>query len=82
MGLFGFFSSKNKETLDKGLEKTKESVFGKLARIVAGKSTVDDDGLLLLRTPISDVRFRFYYDRLSLSFRQIHGNTLQDGSKR
>ena len=38
--------------------------------------------LLLLRTPISDVRFRFYYDRLSLSFRQIHGNTLQDGSKR
>lgn len=45
MGLFGFFSSKNKETLDKGLEKTKESVFGKLARIVAGKSTVDDDVL-------------------------------------
>lgn len=45
MGLFGFFSSKNKETLDKGLEKTKESMFGKLARIVAGKSTVDDDVL-------------------------------------
>lgn len=45
MGLFGFFSSKNRETLDKGLEKTKESVFGKLARIVAGKSTVDDDVL-------------------------------------
>lgn len=45
MGLFGFFSSKKKETLDKGLEKTKESVFGKLARIVAGKSTVDDDVL-------------------------------------
>ena len=45
MGLFGLFSSKNKETLDKGLEKTKESVFGKLARIVAGKSTVDDDVL-------------------------------------
>lgn len=45
MGLFGFFSNKKKETLDKGLEKTKESVFGKLARAVAGKSTVDDDVL-------------------------------------
>ncbi len=45
MGLFGLFSSKKKETLDKGLEKTKESVFGKLARAVAGKSTVDDDVL-------------------------------------
>ncbi len=42
MGLFGLFSNKKKETLDKGLEKTKESVFGKLARAVAGKSTVDD----------------------------------------
>ena len=41
MGLFGLFSNKKKETLDKGLEKTKESVFGKLARAVAGKSTVD-----------------------------------------
>ena len=29
MGLFGLFSNKKKETLDKGLEKTKESVFGK-----------------------------------------------------
>ena len=45
MGLFGLFSNKKKETLDKGLEKTKESVFGKLARAVAGKSTVDDDVL-------------------------------------
>ena len=45
MGLFGVFSNKKKETLDKGLEKTKESVFGKLARAVAGKSTVDDDVL-------------------------------------
>ena len=44
-GLFGLFSNKKKETLDKGLEKTKESVFGKLARAVAGKSTVDDDVL-------------------------------------
>lgn len=45
MGLFGLFSNKKKKTLDKGLEKTKESVFGKLARAVAGKSTVDDDVL-------------------------------------
>ena len=45
MGLFGLFSNKKKETLDKGLEKTKESVFGNLARAVAGKSTVDDDVL-------------------------------------
>lgn len=45
MGIFGLFGSKKKETLDKGLEKTKESVFSKLARAVAGKSTVDDDVL-------------------------------------
>ena len=45
MGLFDFFSSKKKETLDKGLEKTKTSVFEKLARAVAGKSKVDDDVL-------------------------------------
>lgn len=45
MGLFGLFSNKKKETLDKGLEKTKASVFSKLARAVAGKSTVDDDVL-------------------------------------
>ena len=45
MGLFGFFSKDKKETLDKGLEKTKTSVFDKLARAVAGKSKVDDDVL-------------------------------------
>lgn len=46
MGLFDFFSKKKKEeTLDKGLEKTKTSVFDKLARAVAGKSKVDDDVL-------------------------------------
>lgn len=45
MGLFGLFNKSKKETLDKGLEKTKESVFGKLARAVAGKSKVDDDVL-------------------------------------
>ena len=45
MGIFGFFGKKNKETLDKGLEKTKSSVFDKLTRAVAGKSKVDDDVL-------------------------------------
>lgn len=45
MGLFGFFSKEKKETLDKGLSKTKESVFGKIARVVAGKSKVDDEVL-------------------------------------
>ena len=43
MGLFGFFSKEKKEALDKGLSKTKEGVFSKLARVVAGKSKVDDD---------------------------------------
>lgn len=45
MGLFDFFSKQKKETLDKGLEKTKESMFSKLSRVVAGKSKVDDDVL-------------------------------------
>ncbi|MFC0875971.1 signal recognition particle-docking protein FtsY [Saccharicrinis sp. FJH2] len=45
MALFGLFSKEKKETLDKGLEKTKESVFKKLSRAVAGKSKVDDEVL-------------------------------------
>lgn len=45
MGLFNFFSKEKRETLDKGLSKTKESVFGKIARVVAGKSKVDDEVL-------------------------------------
>lgn len=45
MALFGLFSKQKKETLDKGLEKTKESMFSKLSRIVAGKSKVDEDVL-------------------------------------
>ena len=45
MGLFGLFSKKKKETLDEGLSKTKENVFSKLARAVAGRSTVDDSVL-------------------------------------
>ena len=45
MGIFGFFNKSKKETLDKGLEKTKQSVFSKLTRAVAGKSKVDDEVL-------------------------------------
>jgi len=43
MGFLDFFSKQKKETLDKGLEKTKESMFSKLSRIVVGKSKVDDN---------------------------------------
>lgn len=45
MGIFGLFNKNKKETLDKGLEKTKTSVLSKIARAVAGKSTVDDEVL-------------------------------------
>lgn len=45
MGFFNFFSKEKKETLDKGLSKTKETVFGKIARAIAGKSKVDDEVL-------------------------------------
>ena len=45
MGLFGLFNKSKKDTLDKGLEKTKQNVFSKLTRAVAGKSRVDDEVL-------------------------------------
>ena len=45
MALFGLFGKTKKENLNKGLEKTKESVFKKLARVVVGKSKVDDEVL-------------------------------------
>jgi fused signal recognition particle receptor len=51
MGLFDFFKKKEvlnteeKETLDKGLEKTKEGIFGKISRAVIGKATVDEEVL-------------------------------------
>lgn len=45
MGIFGLFNKKEKETLNQGLEKTKQSVFTKLSRAIAGKSAVDDDVL-------------------------------------
>lgn len=45
MGFFSFFSKDKKEVLDKGLSKTKENFFGKIARAIAGKTTIDDDVL-------------------------------------
>ncbi|MFB0908403.1 MAG: signal recognition particle-docking protein FtsY [Spirosomataceae bacterium] len=45
MGLFDFFSKEKKETLDKGLEKSKTNIFDKLSRAVVGKSTVDEEVL-------------------------------------
>ena len=45
MGIFDFFKKEKKETLDKGLEKTKEGVFSKLKRAFAGRRTIDDDFL-------------------------------------
>lgn len=45
MGFFGLFSKTKKETLDTGLEKTKQSFFDKLSHSVAGKSKVDDEVL-------------------------------------
>jgi fused signal recognition particle receptor len=45
MGIFSFFSKDKKQDLDKGLEKTKSSVFGKLTKAIAGKAKVDDEVL-------------------------------------
>ena len=42
MGFWDFFSKEKKENLDKGLEKTKESFFGKLSRAIVGRSKVVD----------------------------------------
>ncbi|PKP01835.1 MAG: signal recognition particle-docking protein FtsY [Bacteroidetes bacterium HGW-Bacteroidetes-9] len=45
MGIFSFFSKEKKQDLDKGLEKTKNSFFGKLSKAIIGKSKVDDEVL-------------------------------------
>ena len=45
MGFFSFFTKKNKETLDSGLSKTKESVFSKISKAIIGKSKVDEEVL-------------------------------------
>ena len=43
--LSGLFSKEKKETLNQGLQKSKESFFGKLTKAIAGKATVDDEVL-------------------------------------
>jgi len=43
MAFFGLFSKEKKESLDKGLEKTKTNFFSKLGKAIAGKSKVDDE---------------------------------------
>lgn len=45
MALFGLFRKEEKEILDRGLEKTRENVFSRLTRAIAGKSKVDEDVL-------------------------------------
>ena len=45
MGFFDIFNKKKKEKLDSGLAKTKESVFTKISRAIAGKSKVDEEVL-------------------------------------
>ncbi len=45
MGIFGIFSKEKKQSLDKGLAKTKDSVFSKISRAIVGKSKVDDEVL-------------------------------------
>jgi len=45
MGIFSFFTKEKKEVLDKGLEKTRVSVFSRLTKAIAGKSSVDDEVL-------------------------------------
>ena len=45
MAFFGLFNKEKKETLDKGLERSKESVLSKIGRAIAGKSTIDDEVL-------------------------------------
>ena len=45
MGIFNFFTKEKKQTLDSGLSKTKDTVFEKLTRAVAGKSKVDEEVL-------------------------------------
>ena len=73
MGFFNFFSKEKKETLDKGLSKTKESVFSKIARAVAGKSKVDDEVLDNLEEVLitSDVGVETRWIRMISLFRKV-----------
>ena len=92
MGFFGLFNKEKKQTLDKGLEKTKQSMFDKIARAVAGKSKVDDDVLDDLEEVLitSDVgvdttlkiqknSMAYYVMKLLLSLQKIIQMTLMIG---
>ena len=52
MGFFSFFSKEKKETLDKGLAKTKESVFSKIARAVAGELEATGADVIVTACPL------------------------------
>ena len=43
MSLFSFFSKEKKESLDKGVAKTRDSIFSKISKLIIGKSKIDDD---------------------------------------
>ena len=45
MGFFSFFTKEKKDTLDKGLSKTRDNFFSRLSKVVLGKSQVDDEVL-------------------------------------
>ena len=57
-----YFLTEKKESLDKGLEKTKESFFGKLGKAIVGKSTVDDEVLDNLEEILDFLRRRREYN--------------------
>ena len=61
MGIFSIFSREKKESLDKGLSKTKESVFSKISKAIIGKSKVDDEVLRCFQV------FKVPYVKIGLS---------------
>ena len=63
MGIFSFFTKEKKETLDKGLSKTKENVFSKITRAVAGKSKASDVGVETTLKIISRIEKRVAKDK-------------------
>ena len=68
MGFFSkFFSKEKKETLDKGLERTKQGVFAKIAHAIAGKSKIDDEVLDNLEEVFENreqIEISRYYEQL------------------
>ena len=68
-----FFNKANKETLDKGLEKTKENFFSKLGKAVAGKSKVDGQPSRLLLCPAVGIGARESLDKGGLPMVHVSG---------